>query len=249
MAGGRWDSSWAGRPGAFQEICEDRARIKGLSAAEVEEDIVCRRGCRSRRERESPGATTEQVVWIALSDVVPKVTREQSANRRGRPRKYPSWLDAEGQSRAFTTHPNHQVCRNFWHRAHDPHGEVFHQSGGNYNLCDRWLGDLTRFVYELSAEIGPRPGERSQIRARDESRPIGPSNVRWSEAEEPMTRAARHARDKRGDRSVPTPTRGFVLTENEVSALAHRSGCESEWLDPIECTCCDGIVQSRQRAW
>lgn len=143
--------------------------------------------------------------------------------------KHPRWTDSLGVSRAFTNHPNYSVCKNL--RQH--HGD-------DLDAC--WH-DLVAFVYELTAEIGSKPDRWYRIGKLDENRPFGPGNVKWVASGWASTRRARWARYFADEPRSREPG-GPLLTESRTWSLRHKSGCESEWVDPIDCACCDAERQT-----
>lgn len=71
------------------------------------------------------------------------MTLVQEPRERGRPRKHPSWTDEQGNSRAFTDHPNWNVTREVLRRLPEA-------------VCPAFQ-DHVAFTYGVADQIGMKP--------------------------------------------------------------------------------------------
>lgn len=141
--------------------------------------------------------------------------------------RYPRWVDGNGESRALSTHPNYDICRNYSRRAAE---------GLLWPLVESWAFDLATFVYELTDEIGLLPEKWYYIQPRDETTPVGPGNVKWVPVGWRKSRRAQAARASREHKLVPTGD-GATVTQAFVDSLSHAGACESTWMPLLDCPC------------
>jgi hypothetical protein len=145
----------------------------------------------------------------------------------GRPRKYPSWTDDAGQSRAFTSHPNWSVCREVLRRIPDEF------------VCPEWL-DLVAFVYDVAALIGCQPSKRHRLETVEPSQVFAPDTVLWWC---PPRAVARHSllaavmrRHRAGDANMMAIITRLATDEPSPTAVRRLIAAEQRYPDDCNCT-------------